>query len=125
MTDFNLQHARVWIISNPKSTSVNFNAYSEAIDEIERLSEPLAMLIWCPACNMRHIDEGEFATKPHHTHACQGCGNVWRPAVRPTCGVRFLPGFKNKEDSAADARCPSSSPFGSNTRKCACHGVST
>lgn len=55
------------------------------------------MLIWCPQCGERHIDEAEFATKPHHTHACQYCGFVWRPAIVPTVGVRFLPGFKNEE----------------------------
>jgi len=53
------------------------------------------MLLWCPECGERHVDEGEFATKIHHTHACQACGHVWRPAVVPTCGVRFLPGFKS------------------------------
>lgn len=33
----------------------------------------------------------------HHTHACQHCGMVWRPAVVPTVGVYFLPGFKNTD----------------------------
>lgn len=46
----------------------------------------------------RHIDVGEFATKPHHTHACQHCGMTWRPAVVDTVGVRFLPGFKDPDD---------------------------
>ncbi len=57
----------------------------------------IPMLLWCPACSKRHIDVGPFATKPHHTHACQHCGMVWRPAIIPTCGVEFLPGFKNPE----------------------------
>jgi hypothetical protein len=57
---------------------------------------PIPMIIWCPSCSMRHIDEGAFATKAHHTHACQGCGFVWRPAIVPTVGVQFLPGFKNE-----------------------------
>lgn len=57
--------------------------------------EPIPMLLVCPGCKHRHIDEGEFATKVHHTHACQHCGTVWRPAIVPTVGVRFLPGFKN------------------------------
>jgi hypothetical protein len=39
---------------------------------------------------------GVFATKPHHTHACQHCGMVWRPALVPTVGVEFLPGYKNE-----------------------------
>lgn len=58
-------------------------------------AKPVPMLLWCPACGERHIDAGEFAVKPHHTHACQECGMVWRPALVPTCGVAFLPGFKN------------------------------
>ena len=58
-------------------------------------SAPVPMLIWCPACGERHVDVGEFATKPHHTHACQLCGHVWRPAIINTVGVRFLPGFKD------------------------------
>ena len=57
--------------------------------------EPVPMLLWCPECSGRHIDVGEFATKVHHTHACQHCGHVWRPAIVATCGVQFLPGFKN------------------------------
>jgi hypothetical protein len=58
---------------------------------------PIPMLLWCPApgCNTRHVDKGEFATKHHHTHACQACGMVWRPAIVPTVGVQFLPGFKD------------------------------
>lgn len=53
------------------------------------------MLLWCPECGDRHLDVGEFAHKPHHTHACQSCGMVWRPAIQHTKGVQFLPGFKN------------------------------
>lgn len=55
----------------------------------------IPMLLHCPLCSARHIDEGEFADKIHHTHACQECGHVWRPAVVPTVGVKFLPGFKS------------------------------
>lgn len=62
-----------------------------------RPGKPLEMLLWCPNCGARHLDVGEFATKVHHTHACQSCGMVWRPAVVPTVGVLFLPGFKNEE----------------------------
>lgn len=53
------------------------------------------MRLVCEDCGILHIDEGEFATKPHHTHACQHCGLVWRPAVVCTVGVQFLPGFRN------------------------------
>lgn len=58
-------------------------------------AEPIPMRIPCPSCATLHIDEGELATKPHHTHACQSCGRVWRPAIVHTVGVRFLPGFRN------------------------------
>lgn len=77
----------------------------ELIREVERLSAsaptaaaaPIPMTLWCPLCGERHVDVGEYATKEHHTHACQGCGLTWRPAVVPTVGVQFLPGYKNEE----------------------------
>ncbi len=55
-----------------------------------------AMILHCPMCHGRHIDNEEWAKKEHHTHACQHCGHVWRPAIVPTVGVQFLPGFKNE-----------------------------
>lgn len=58
--------------------------------------DAIPMIINCPMCRARHIDKGEFATKIHHTHACQCCGFVWRPAVVATVGVEFLPGFKDE-----------------------------
>lgn len=61
----------------------------------EALLAPVPMLLWCPECGERHIDKDGFELKPHHTHACQHCGHVWRPAIEATCGVQFLPGFKN------------------------------
>ena len=57
---------------------------------------PIPIILHCPECRTRHIDEGDFKTKVHHTHSCQGCGLTWRPAVVPTVGVQFLPGFKNE-----------------------------
>lgn len=60
-------------------------------------AEPIPMLLWCPQCGERHVDRGEFATKIHHTHACQDCGMTWRPAVVATTGVLFLPGFKDAD----------------------------
>lgn len=63
---------------------------------LAKIDAPIPMYLTCPKCNERHIDEGEFATKRHHTHSCQRCGLTWRPAVVPTVGVAFLPGFKNE-----------------------------
>lgn len=67
---------------------------SEVSDEFEH---PIPMRLPCPSCGALHLDVGEFATKVHHTHACQECGMVWRPAVVATVGVAFLPGFKNED----------------------------
>lgn len=80
-----------------------------ALDEIEQLRHrlgertfeagiqalPVPMLLWCPECGERHVDV-DFATRVHHTHSCQSCGLTWRPAVVPTVGVQFLPGFKDE-----------------------------
>ena len=55
----------------------------------------IPMILHCPMCNARHIDEAEFSEVAHHTHACQSCGHVWRPAKVNTHGVRFLPGYTN------------------------------
>lgn len=66
----------------------------------ERTCGAIPMILICPnpRCLERHIDDGVWATKEHHTHACQHCGFVWRPAVVATVGVRFLPGFKNDDE---------------------------
>lgn len=43
--------------------------------------------LFCPWCGKRHVDMGEFADRPHHTHRCvddpwggKGCGREWRLA---------------------------------------------
>lgn len=64
---------------------------------VDGAPKPVPMLLWCPECFTRHYDDGSWASHPHHTHACQACGFVWRPAVVATVGVRFLPGFRNVE----------------------------
>lgn len=55
----------------------------------------IPLILHCPECGARHVDAGEWATRSHHTHSCQTCGLTWRPAVVPTVGVQFLPGFKD------------------------------
>ena len=67
-----------------------------SVENVVMNDKPIPMRLHCPSCGALHIDVGEFATKVHHTHACQSCGMVWRPAVVPTVGVQFLPGFKNE-----------------------------
>lgn len=63
-------------------------------DGITRSTDPGAMsveiplhgLLYCPRCHAQHVDEGEWAHRPHHTHLCASCGGRWR--VEPyTFGV--------------------------------------
>lgn len=93
------QDALVWLdMVQHKFTDAG--SYCGRIVKLVPRMRPIPMILHCPDCRARHIDEGEFATKRHHTHSCQSCGLTWRPAVGPTCGVRFLPGFKNEDSHA-------------------------
>jgi rubredoxin len=67
--------------------------YADPLDVVV----PVPVILFCPSCHARHIDTGKWADKVHHTHACQACGFTWRPAVVPTVGVEFLPGFKDAQ----------------------------
>lgn len=33
--------------------------------------------LFCPICDRRHVDEGEFALRIHKTHRCAYCGQEW------------------------------------------------
>lgn len=48
---------------------------------------PVPVSICCPECGAQHLDEGEWATRPHKTHRCQSCGHEWRPFPYPTVGI--------------------------------------
>lgn len=48
------------------------------------------LLLFCPECNVQHIDEGIWATKPHRTHQCQSCKHEWKPYAVTTFGVKDL-----------------------------------
>ncbi len=78
----------------PHENNANIIVEVQALKE--QLKKPIDMILWCPMCHARHIDEGDFATQSHKTHACQSCGAVWSQASVPTRGVRFLPGYKDK-----------------------------
>lgn len=72
---------------------------AEWLKELRERRAPIPMILFCPMCHTRHVDKGDFATRPHHTHACQSetCGFVWRPAKHTTIGVQHLPGFKDDD----------------------------
>jgi rubredoxin len=88
-------------------SSISATRMLDEVRELRKLwAAPIPMRLMCPTCGDLHVDQGEFATKPHHTHACQSCGQVWRPAIATTVGVRFLPGFRNHETPAAAPPAP-------------------
>ncbi len=51
---------------------------------------PTPVILYCPKCITQHIDEGEWATKPHRTHLCKNCQYEWRPSFHPTVGVASM-----------------------------------
>jgi len=70
---------------------------------IARVESPVPLILHCPMCHARHVDEGSQATTPHRTHACQNprCGHLWAPAVVATVGVWTLPGCLNPPAASA------------------------
>jgi hypothetical protein len=56
--------------------------------------EPVPMILFCPACGSRHIDqanpENGWLNPPHRSHLCAACGHIWRPADIPTAGVAAI-----------------------------------
>lgn len=41
----------------------------------------------CPECGVKHVDRGEWETRPHKTHLCEACGHLWKPRPFPTVGT--------------------------------------
>lgn len=77
--------------------------------DTERVT-PVPTLINCPACMTPHIDRDERATggldwttRPHVSHSCAACKNVWKPYQYPTIGASAESLFRL--DAARCARC--------------------
>jgi hypothetical protein len=52
-------------------------------------TKPIAAFMHCPRCQAMHVDRGEWASRPHHTHLCAFCTYEWR--VEPYCyGVLWV-----------------------------------
>lgn len=53
---------------------------------------PVPMLLFCPKCNLQHVDEphGAWRNPPHRSHLCDYCGYIWRPSDAATTGVLSL-----------------------------------
>lgn len=85
---------------------VNFarmDVYAEPVEP-----GPVDMILYCPLCGLKHVDEPEIALKagakqrwtnpPHRSHLCHGCGYIWRPSDIPTNGVQSIE-TKGKDDN--------------------------
>lgn len=73
---------------------------SPILDKVKDEARAVPMVMYCPAGH-QHIDDGEWAMKPHETHQCQFdlsdahdpfriCGLEWRTADFPTVGIKTL-----------------------------------
>ncbi len=73
---------------------------ARALAEAEKLlsataapAAPVRVHTWCPKCDLKHIDALDeatgidWATRPHKTHLCLGCGHLWKPHDYATVGV--------------------------------------
>jgi hypothetical protein len=71
--------------------------------ERELSKAPVDMLLFCPRCNLQHVDapHGDWTNPPHRSHECQGCHLVWRPADVPTNGVACI-ATEGKVDGSPD-----------------------
>jgi hypothetical protein len=91
------------------------------------VTQPIDMVLNCPACGLQHIDapdpiNGDFETDggtpeelawdnpPHRSHLCRDCGHIWRPADVPTNGVAAIK-TKGKADSPIAAPAPVTQPL--------------
>ena len=92
-------------------------------------TDPVDMVLHCPACGMQHIDAPEdertetihhgpdvidevvvgWENPPHRSHLCHGCGHIWRPADVPTNGVESVK-TKGKADSPKAAPAAPAEP---------------
>lgn len=86
-----------------RGKQIEIDALFESVKNLsEYRGEPIPMVLYCPVGHL-HLDEGDWASRPHRTHQCQyivrsaefhvaekRCGLEWRPASVPTVGVRAL-----------------------------------
>lgn len=63
--------------------------------------------LFCPFCQARHVDAGEWAQRLHHTHLCLACGEEWTIKDRYLFGrAEVCEGCGNARGHAASAACP-------------------
>jgi hypothetical protein len=91
-------------------------------------ASPVAGILFCPSCGKQHVDEGEWATRPHRRHLClddargAGCGARWEVVVIVTDGDELLvtgavgrpplagPGSPGKGDGRGSSQATATAP---------------
>jgi len=46
--------------------------------KMKPIEVPIPTLMFCPRCEHPHVDEGQWAMRPHHEHLCMHCSFRWR-----------------------------------------------
>lgn len=108
-------------ICDPQQVADSIRSYLNAWPPAPaaQASEPIDMVLHCPACGLQHVDapeagsgydlsgpddaetrwsNPEWTNPPHRSHLCHGCGHIWRPADVATNGVAAVK-TKGKADS--------------------------
>jgi hypothetical protein len=98
-----LEACQTELRSTARGINGNISPYAkdqieELVTEVEgailQVGKPIDMLLFCPRCDIKHIDQPEpakgWTNPPHRTHKCQRCGWEWRPADVATNGVAAL-----------------------------------
>lgn len=108
--------------------------YQLGIAHARALQVPIDMILHCPNCGKKHIDQDnaeeiriaaaergfkhgtrdwenfiekhEWPNPPHRSHLCGGCGCIWRPADVPTNGVAELKTRGKADTWPATPACP-------------------
>lgn len=80
---------------------------------------PVPMLLFCPRCQLQHVDAPTFP--PHATHKCAGCELLWRPSNINTVGISVLAAEEPKHLERIRASYPRIHPQGVDIPICAAH----
>ncbi len=63
------------ILADPTATAA---VEAMRAEQEERATPPQPAHIRCPWCDTRHLDVGEWETRPHHKHKCAACQKLFR-----------------------------------------------
>jgi len=110
---------RAWLVAqlrawpervDPKRTTNITYLMGRAANEIDGLTRPVDMVLFCPQCGEQHIDRAtsDWDNPPHRSHLCLVCGTIWRPADVATNGVPAI----TTKGSADTWHTPCSVPLG-------------